>query len=71
MHVLHALPHDIIGRCMQLLLGLYCFDFISDIPLCPATLVNMHFYFTDIFGTKQQTYSAVQQYYMPVVLNDL
>jgi hypothetical protein len=38
MHVLHALPHDITGRCMQLLHGLCCFDFISDILIPPATL---------------------------------
>ncbi len=38
MHVLHTLPHDITGQCMQLLHGLCCFDFISDIPLSPATL---------------------------------
>ena len=38
MHVLHALPHDVTGQCMQLLRGLCCFDFILDIPLPPATL---------------------------------
>jgi hypothetical protein len=38
MHVLHALPHDVTGRCMQLLLCLCCFDFVSDIPLSTATL---------------------------------
>ncbi len=38
MHVLHALPHDITGRCMQLLHMLCCFNFVSDIPLSPATL---------------------------------
>ncbi len=38
MHLLHALPHDVTGRCMQLLQGLYCFDLISDIHLPPATL---------------------------------
>jgi hypothetical protein len=31
-HVLHALPHDITGRFMQLLHGLCCSDFVSDIP---------------------------------------
>jgi hypothetical protein len=38
MHVLHALPHNVTGRCMQLLHGLCCFVFVSDIPLPPATL---------------------------------
>ncbi len=38
MHVLHALPHNVTGRCMQLLNRLCCFDFVSDIPLSPATL---------------------------------
>ncbi len=38
MHVVHALCHDITGQCMQLLHGLCCFDFVSDIPLSPATL---------------------------------
>ncbi len=38
MHILHALHHDIIGQCMQLLHGLCCFDFVSDLPLSPATL---------------------------------
>ncbi len=39
MHVcMHALPHDVTGRCMQLLHGLCCFYFISDIPLSPGTL---------------------------------
>jgi hypothetical protein len=38
MHVQHALPHDVTDRCMQLLHGLCCFDFVSDIPLSPATL---------------------------------
>jgi hypothetical protein len=33
MHVLHALPHDITNWGMQLLHGLCCFDFVSDIPL--------------------------------------
>jgi hypothetical protein len=37
MHVLHALPHDVTGRCRQLLHGLFCFDIVSDIPLSPAT----------------------------------
>jgi hypothetical protein len=33
MHVLRDLPHDITGRCMQLLHELCCFDFVLDIPL--------------------------------------
>jgi hypothetical protein len=33
-----ALPHDITGQCMQLLHGLCCFDFVSDIPLPTAAL---------------------------------
>jgi hypothetical protein len=33
MHVLHALLHVVTGQCMQLLHGLCCFDFISDMPL--------------------------------------
>jgi hypothetical protein len=41
-HVLHGLPHDITGQCMQLLHGLCCFDFVSDIPLSPATLEKEH-----------------------------
>ncbi len=52
MRVLYALPHDITGQCMQLLHGLCCFDFDSDIPLslanlractvlfCPLSMVN-------------------------------
>ncbi len=40
MHVLHALSHDITGWCMQLLYGVWCLDFISDIPLPPATLTS-------------------------------
>ncbi len=32
-HVLHALSHDVTGRCMQLPHGLCCFDFVSDIPI--------------------------------------
>jgi hypothetical protein len=40
MHVLHALPHDITGQCMQLLHGLFSINFISDIPLSPATLLK-------------------------------
>ncbi len=35
MHILHtltALPHEVTSRCMQLLHGLCCFDFILDIP---------------------------------------
>jgi hypothetical protein len=44
MHVLHTLLHDITGRCMHLLHGLFCFDFVSDIPLPPASLVcHSHF----------------------------
>jgi hypothetical protein len=39
MHVLLALPNDVTGQCMQLLHGLCCFDFVSDIPLSPATLI--------------------------------
>ncbi len=38
MHALHALPHDIRGRCMQLLHELCRFDFVLNIPLSPATL---------------------------------
>ncbi len=41
LHVLHALPHDVTGRYMQLLHGLCYFDFILDIPLSPATLPFM------------------------------
>ncbi len=37
-HALHVLPHDISERCMQLLHGLCCINFILDIPLSPATL---------------------------------
>ena len=33
MHAQHTLPNDITGPCMQLLHGLCCFDFISDIPI--------------------------------------
>jgi hypothetical protein len=29
----YALACDVTGQCMQLLHGLCCFDFISDIPL--------------------------------------
>ncbi len=35
---MHALPHDVTGQCMQLLYELCCFDFVSDMPLSPATL---------------------------------
>ncbi len=48
MHVLHAFPHDVTGRCMQLLHGLCCFDFVSDIPLSPATLDKSLIETTDI-----------------------
>ncbi len=30
--------HEVMGRCMQFLHGLGCFDFVLDIPLVPATL---------------------------------
>jgi hypothetical protein len=40
MHVLHALLHDITGSCMQLLHGLCCFDFISDIPFFLSVKLN-------------------------------
>jgi hypothetical protein len=46
MHVLHALPHDVTGQYMQLLHGLCCFDFVSDIPLSPATLNKTYRYLT-------------------------
>ncbi len=36
-----CMPRDVTGRCMQLLHGLCCFDFVSDIPLSPATLIVM------------------------------
>jgi hypothetical protein len=51
MHELHALPHDITGQCMQLLHGLCCFDFVSDIPLSPATLdMVIYFLIIDTYG---------------------
>jgi len=45
MHVphrlMHALPHDVTGWCMQLLHWICYFDFVSDIPLSPATLLTI------------------------------
>ncbi len=40
---LDAFPQDATGRCMQLLHGLCCFDFVSDIPLSPSTLPHMKY----------------------------
>jgi hypothetical protein len=39
MHMLHVWPHDVTSQCMQLLHGLWCFDFVSDIPLLQLLFV--------------------------------
>ncbi len=75
MHACTAcIAHDITGQCMQLLHGLCCFDFVSDIPLSPATLhvCENILYFTlfvyllccdeiywQFFGKHGRGYSAV------------
>jgi hypothetical protein len=44
MHVLHVLPNDVKGQCMQLLHRVCCFDFVSYIPLSPATFGHNDFF---------------------------
>jgi hypothetical protein len=58
MHVLHALHHDVTGWCMQWLHGLCCFDFVSDIPLSPATLNSWSFLRPGCHTYRKFTYKA-------------
>ncbi len=60
MHILHAWPYDI----MQLLHGLCCFDFVSDIPypiyfdkrVEQHTFVGNYFKYVDGSHTDQSVY---------------